>query len=234
MISILKAIRYRIANFLFEQCGIPKTQNEKISKVALRKHLPKNPVMVDCGAHDGEDSVELLKKLGGTVHCFEPVNSIYKRLEKRKGSNKNMFTYEIALSDSNGSQEFYVSEGTSDASSSLLPPQDHLKDHPGTLFKKKIVVTTKTLDSWAAENSITKIDLLWLDMQGFEMNMLKASHKILDTVTVIHTEVSTRQTYKGVAEYEEYRSFLESKGFKVMIEAIPEGWDMGNVLFVRK
>jgi FkbM family methyltransferase len=145
-----------------------------------------------------------------------------------------MFTYQLALSDRNGLQEFYVSEGTSDASSSLLAPHDHLKDHPDTQFNKKITVSAKTLDSWAAEHGITSVDLLWLDMQGFEMNMLEASPNILDTVKVIHTEASTRETYKGVVQYREYRSFLESRGFKVMIEAIPEGWDMGNVLFVRK
>jgi hypothetical protein len=27
---------------------------------------------------------------------------------------------------------------------------------------------------------------------------------------------------------------LESKGFDCVVTAIPEGWDMGNVLFVRQ
>lgn len=71
-------------------------------------------------------------------------------------------------------------------------------------------------------------------MQGFEMNMLKASKNILNTVKLIHTEVSTRETYKGVALYQEFRTFLENRGFVVLLEAIPEGWDMGNVLFIRK
>jgi len=71
-------------------------------------------------------------------------------------------------------------------------------------------------------------------MQGFEMNMLQAAGSILNTVSVIHTEVSTKETYKGVAQYAAYRSYLETLGFKVEAEAIPEGWDMGNVLFVRK
>lgn len=130
--------------------------------------------------------------------------------------------------------DFYVSEGASDASSSLLEPMEHLNDHPTTFFKKKITVPTITLDGWAVENNILKVDMLWLDMQGFELNMLQSSNFILDTVSVIHTEVSTKQTYKGVAQYNEFRSFLESKGFVMKIEAIPSGWDMGNVLFVRK
>lgn len=231
---VLKGVEYRIEKFLFEKCAIPNTKNEKISKAFLKRYLPKSPVIIDCGAHDGEDSIELINTLGGTIHCFEPAKDIYKRLVKRIGSKKNMFTYELALSDRDGTQEFFLSDGVSDASSSLLAPRQHLIDHPGTTFSKSTTVSTKTLDSWAYENGIAKVDLLWLDMQGFEMNMLKVSDKILDTVTVIHTEVSTKETYEGVPQYNEYRNFLESRGFKVMIEAIPAGWDMGNVLFVRK
>ena len=71
-------------------------------------------------------------------------------------------------------------------------------------------------------------------MQGYELKMLSASKKILDTVKVIHTEVSTKETYINVGLYRDYRAFLESKGFELILEAIPNGWDMGNVLFVRK
>ena len=130
--------------------------------------------------------------------------------------------------------DFYMSEGASDASSSLLEPKDHLADHPDTVFTNKIAVKTATLDSWAKENNISKVDMLWLDMQGYELRMLKASEVILQTVSVIHTEVSTKETYKGVAQYNELRSFLVERGFSVKIEAVPQGWDMGNVLFVRK
>jgi hypothetical protein len=71
-------------------------------------------------------------------------------------------------------------------------------------------------------------------MQGYEMKMLQASQQILPKVKAIHTEVSTKEIYEGVSQYPEYRKYLESIGFKVKIEAIPKGWDMGNVLFVRE
>ena len=130
--------------------------------------------------------------------------------------------------------DFYISEGTSDGASSLLEPVSVLLDHPGITFNNKVVVNTSTLDDWALKNNISKVDMLWLDMQGYELNMLKESKVILSTVTVIHTEVSTKETYKGVATYSVYRNFLEENGFKVILEAIPKGWDMGNVLFVRE
>jgi FkbM family methyltransferase len=226
---------YHIRKILFEKFALPKVINEKISKVVLKKYLSSNPVIVDCGAHDGADTIELANLFKHSSICaFEPIEHLFNKLKARPNPQKNIKYFQLALADKTGTMDFYVSEGESDASSSLLEPKHHLIDHPETVFNSKISVKTSTLDSWAKNNGIDKVDLLWLDMQGFELNMLRESKKILNTVSVIHTEVSTRETYKGVAPYAAYRSFLKERGFKVKIEAIPKGWDMGNVLFVKE
>jgi len=236
--SLLNSVRVKSLSlvdfYLFQQSGIPKVKAEKISKSILKKHLPSSPVTIDCGAHDGTDSIELIRILGGKLHAFEPVPEIFQRLNERTRPYKDITVYPLALSNKSGKDHFFVSEGDSDASSSLLPPKEHLIDHTTTFFNKSIEVTTITLDDWAAKYAIEHVDMLWLDMQGFEMQMLKASNKILPTVKLIHTEVSVRETYEGVGLYSQYRAYLESLGFRVIIEAIPTGYDMGNVLFVRE
>lgn len=235
MKRFFKSANYHLKRIFFERFALPKILNEKISKVVLKKYLPPNPVIIDCGAHDGSDTIELAKLFKrGEIHAFEPIEKLFQKLKSRDNPNKNIHCYQLALADRNGTMDFYLSEGASDASSSLLEPAMHLEDHPDTSFNKKIIVSTRTLDDWAHQNNICKVDLLWLDMQGYELQMLKESKIILDRVSVIHTEVSTRETYKGVVEYSEYRAFLEGKGFRVVLEAIPKGWDMGNVLFVKE
>jgi FkbM family methyltransferase len=221
-----------INELLFEQLGIPAVSAEKISKSKIRPYLPNNPVIIDCGAHDGTDSILLSKVLQGTVHAFEPVPSIFTRLVQNT-SRYRIQCYQTALSDTNGTATFFLSSGTSDASSSLLKPKEHLIDHPTVTFADHLTVQTSTLDDWAAQNGIASVDLLWLDMQGAELKMLAASKTILPTVKVIHSEVSTKETYEGTCTYNQLADFLKSKGFTVMIEAIPHGADMGNVLFVR-
>ena len=172
--------------------------------------------------------------LKGHVHAFEPVESIFQKLQLKSLPYKNISCYQIALSDKCGKSIFYISEGQSDASSSLLEPLAHLEDHPDTYFTRTIEVDCLTLDEWAKINKINKIDMLWLDMQGFEMNMLVKSKHIFNSVTLIHTEVSLKDTYKGVPHYKMFRAFLETKGFRVIYEAIPKGWDMGNVVFYKE
>jgi 2-O-methyltransferase len=229
---VLKAkIEFR---FLKKRFDKSVASQEAINKNYIRKFLPANPVIIDAGAHVGGDSIEMCRMYrGSTVHAFEPVPSIFKFLKHNTRKYNRIHCHTIALGNQNGEQNMYVSSGASDGSSSLLKPKDHLEDHPDVFFNETITVTTKTLDTWADEQGIKKIDLLWLDMQGFELEVLKASHIILPTVKVIHMEVSTKPSYENVPLYEEVREWMQSKGFKVEVEAIPPGWDMGNVLFVK-
>ena len=82
-------------------------------------------------------------------------------------------------------------------------------------------------------NNIPKIDMLWLDLQGFELQVLQQSQTVLANVSVIYTEVSLIENYEKGALYGELVAWLDKRGFAVVREEI--AWkDGGNVLFVRK
>jgi FkbM family methyltransferase len=146
---------------------------------------------------------------------------------------RNIECINLALAERSGSTEMFISSGVSDGSSSLLKPTGHLIEHPDTYFNDTISVNTTTIDTWADSRHITFIDMLWLDLQGYELSVLKSSPNILKMVKVIHTEVSVRQQYEGAPLYAELREWLEIQGFSVIMEAIPASWDGGNVLFIR-
>src|SRR5438132_8350317 len=105
------------------------------------------------------------------IHAFEPVPKLFATLQSNTRRFTNVFCHQLALSSKTGKAKFYVSSGSSDGSSSLLEPKEHLQDHPDVLFKKTIDVITITLDDWAAQHGIDHIDFLWLDMQGAELAM---------------------------------------------------------------
>ncbi len=210
-------------------------ENEKINKMYIKKYLPDNPVIVDAGANNGSDSIEMARLYRKVkIYAFEPLPSVFEQLERNIRKYKNINAFRLALSNKNGEQDLHVSSGASNGSSSLLKPETHLVDHPDVLFREKIRVQTVTLDEWAQQNDINAVDFLWFDLQGYEMEVLKASTVILPTVKVVHMEVSTKNTYDGVTLYPEAKLWMENNGFYVDQEAIPKGWDMGNVLFVRK
>jgi FkbM family methyltransferase len=221
--------------FLEQKTGWIKKGEDDIPKYVLKKYLPDNPVIIDCGAHVGSDAIELSRIFPrARIYCFEPVSDIFNKLQHNVRKYPNIDCFQIALSLKNGKNKMFISSGGSDGSSSLNRPKDHLEDHPTVDFNTEEEVLTRTLDSWAENNNISAVDFLWLDMQGHEFSMLSNSLTILPTVKAIHSEVSIKQAYENTMLFTEYKAWLGSKGFVVVKEAIPAGSDMGNVLFVRK
>lgn len=205
-----------------------------VSKSVMRKYLPKAPTILEAGAHVGVDTLAMSKVWPqGRVYAFEPVPEIYHKLVANLQQRKNVTCHPFALSGATGTARMFVSSGGSDGSSSLLPPKEHLRDHPDVTFERQITVNCVTLDEWAQQEGVEQIDLLWLDLQGHELNVMRSGTHILERVSAIYTEVNLKETYTGAALYPELRAWLEERGFKVEKEAIP--WeDGGNVLFVRK
>ena len=205
-----------------------------VPKEVIAQYIPRNPVIVEAGAHIGLDTEELARYYPeGKIYAFEPVPDLFLQLSERTRPYKNVYCFPIALSNQSGEAVMYVSSGVSNGSSSLLPPKDHLTDHPDVIFERKIHVECITLDEWAELNNIEKVDLLWLDMQGYELNALKAGLAVIENVQAVYTEVNLKEVYDGAPLYGELREWLEDNNFRVEVEEIP--WeDGGNVLFVRR
>jgi len=212
--------------------------DKKIWHQDVMKYLKniKNPVILEAGACDGQDTLRFAKLYPhATIYAFEPVKNLFEKIKQRVSGLDNVKLFQLALSDNNGESEMYISELKEfiSSSSSLLAPAKHLDINPEIVFEKKEIVKTMTLDSWAEQEKIDRIDAMWLDMQGAEPVVLKASEKIIRTVKVICSEVSFIELYKDQILYDEYRKWLESLGFEVKKEEFFKNNEGGNVLFVR-
>lgn len=203
-----------------------------IPKKEIAQYLPEHPVILEAGAHTGKDTVQMVWAFKPThIYAIEPVISVFKRLDVRTNSFLNITCYNLALGEFNGMSNMYVSCGASDASSSLLEPKEHLTNHPHVHFSSSELIRITTLDTFAFEKRIPKIDFMWLDLQGMELAVLKQGTHILKTVMAIYTEVSEGEEYEGQARYSELRDWLSGQGFKVEKESLQNG--NGNVLFIR-
>ena len=230
MITLLRKI---VAPWIVQQTQSAQAENALTPLEDIAGFLPSNPIIVEAGAHVGVDSLHMSTFWPkGTIHAFEPVPDLFEKLTTNTISSKNILCYPYALGDSNTVAELYISSGDSDGSSSLLLPKKHLTEHPGVVFNTSLRIQAVTLDSWAAENSISHVDFLWLDMQGYELHALKSAGSVLPSVSAIYSEVSLKEMYYGAPLYAELKQWLDDQGFSVYIESLP--WeDMGNVLFVR-
>jgi len=194
---------------------IPVSVTELYLKV--KKYLPKNPKILEAGAHMGYDTYGLAKIWSKSkVYAFEPVPSLYMELRERTKMLENVMTYNFALGNENGNLDIHISGGSSTASSSVLMPTVHMEMFPSVTFDNRISVPIKKVSDWAKTESISVIDLLWLDMQGFEVYALQGFGELLPKVRVIYTELCRKELYSGMFTQDAYIEFLGKSGFELI------------------
>ncbi|HLC06659.1 MAG TPA: FkbM family methyltransferase [Candidatus Babeliales bacterium] len=207
----------------------------------VKQFLPDNPVIVEAGAFDGNDTKKMAKQWpNATIHAFEPLPEIYDRLVTNTTELNNVHYYRLALSSNNGTELFYVSErstrpGVASQAGSLRKPKQRLSKSP-LIFPRTTMVQTVTLDTWANENAIQTIDLMWLDTQGHELAILQAAPIMIKNITIILAEVSFIESYEGQPLYEDIVAWMTNHGFDHIGRDFEDTNTsfFGNALFVRK
>lgn len=204
-----------------------------ISKRRIAGLIRKDPTIVEIGAHVGSDTVEMAVLWPeGKIYAFEPVKNVFERLRFKTKNFKNVEIVQAAVSGkAAGSQEMYISRNN-DCSSSLLKPKDHLLYCPEIYFRKETIpVRTLNLGEWLDENGVSRVDLLWIDVQGMELNIFKSLEDRINNIGCIYTEVSLREFYEGSGSYDEIKAYLHKYGFELVADDLTDRCLMGNALF---
>lgn len=221
-----------------------------IRKFQIFKRLlnKEDPVIVEIGAHFGEDAVRFSETFSkAVIHCFEPDPRCIE-VFKKYVNNERIFLHEFALSDSDGESLFYQSfqetnqlqvpnkydwidnsiyhrrKLNNSGSSSLK------KGYPHIL--KPIKVSTKRFDNWSSENEIGKIDLAWIDVQGAEKDVISGMGEQVYKIKFIWVEYGEKQ-YSDAMNRDETIRFMRTLNFKA-IEQLSDSSSSGDILFMNE
>lgn len=203
-----------------------------------------NPKIIEIGAHFGEDSVRFSETFANAeIFCFEPDPRCVK-VFKKYVKNKNIKLFPIALSDKNGTAEFYQSYDNNIVD--FVPNKydwidvkdynDNKLSNSGSSSLKagyrnnldKIVVETKRFDDWYIENNISDIDLVWIDVQGAEKEVLDGIGDIINNIGLIWIEYGEKE-YEGALSREETILYMKEKGF-LMVDALSSNSESGDLM----
>lgn len=212
-----------------------KTMDQILDMV--QRYVPEDARILEAGSYDGKESRELsLWWPKGKVYCFEPVNDLYEEVVKNVRDRKNIKTYHMALGDYVGTTRLFVSEwsykpGVTGQSSSIIPPKEHLTYAPDVLFPREEEVRVMTIDAWAEEEGIDRIDMMWLDVQGVGYEVLASSPKIVSTTKAILIELEYVEAYEGQRLAQDVHTLLSKQGFR-LVGIRPWGW-FADFLYVR-
>ncbi|HUD01117.1 MAG TPA: FkbM family methyltransferase [Rhabdochlamydiaceae bacterium] len=201
----------------------------------IRQLVPDKPVIVDVGVYYGLDTCKAAQ-LWPEAEIFALEANPRAYVEMLKHINERdcnrIKTHYLALGDHNGTAPFYLCKGPNgddisyDHASSLLPPSPDLGWRT-----PKIEVPCMILDDWCQLNNIEHIDILKLELEGFELQALQCSPNILKKVKIIWLQSFFSSDRIGMTNYFWLKDFLYKSNFVVLAHWYTQG-GRGSAIYV--
>ncbi len=175
----------------------------------MRKLFEGGKTFYDIGANIGWHSINLAAAFRDAVfYCFEPIPKTYQELltNIRLNTFDNINTFNLALSDSDGLQSYYVYEACSgNASAVNLTGRDDVQ---------AIECHQTTLDNFYKGQSLPSPDFIKCDVEGAELLVFKGARKTLIADTpIIMTEILRKWSAKYNYNPNEIFTFLFHLGY---------------------
>lgn len=168
--------------------------------------------IIDIGANNGQFLKAAHHFFPKTfIYSFEPIPKLFQKIIKFKSKNINVFN--IAVGNSTGEFDFHLNSYSH--VSSFLDISKENKTYPKDSIET-IRVKQDTLDNISKSIDIKGVTLLKLDVQGFEMEVLKGGASIIKThVNYIIIEANFVKLYENQPTFTELNSYLNELGFEL-------------------
>jgi len=147
-----------------------KAYADRAERQLLKRTLSAGDVVVDAGANIGIYSQFLSHRVGrtGVVHSFEPSPKNFRRLQSATRKLANVRLSQAAVGERSGQSKLYLSAKLN---------VDHRTYTTAGDLRHAIPIEMVALDDYFKPGQ--RVDLIKLDIQGYELNALRGANRVL-------------------------------------------------------
>ena len=205
---------------------------EKEVSIVWQDLIRRDSVVLDVGANIGYFSVlAAAKAVNGSVFSFEPVSLFRKQLSDNIALNNlsNVEVLPFAVGNRNEKATIYLADADNFGMTAMVLPEN---------FSGKTETVEKiSLDKWAEQNPLPKLDLIKIDTEGAEMEVLSGMQSLLQRqqpavlIEVINEQLdkfeSSAVDLYNYLDNNRYRAFEIVTGKRLrLIKDYKEGYDI--------
>ena len=208
--SLLKRFVHNRITVRGRQSGLAAFR-DRISDLVLSTGM-KDPVIVDGGANKGDVTALLLHHFAQPrIHAFEPISHLAERLTRRFHRYPSVIVHQFALGECAGQVDLHITNNV--VSSSIFRPSAvNIGVHGAAVsINRSVPVRVVALDEHLAE----QVDIIKLDLQGYELCALKGALRQLAGARAVLVEVEFLPMYDGQADFTGINDFLVGKGYRL-------------------
>jgi FkbM family methyltransferase len=189
-------------------CKIAKQRN-----IVIARHEATEGSILDVGGGQAT-TAQLFSRYFPTapVYIFEPILSNFKEIEKQAVGQTTWRLVNKAVGSSVG--ETFINIASHVTASSLLEMNADAEGYGNLLVtEKKEAIKVTTLDAEIPNNM--PISILKMDVQGFELEVLKGATETLKRTEIVILEINNHDGYKNAPTYFELDEFLRQANFQL-------------------
>ena len=204
---MIAAMRRRLAYLLRRRLGFPM-QELALSSLCAAGFRPKT--ILDVGASYGLFADEAWRHWPeALIHCFEPEPEYVEQLGRRARTDPRLKVCGalVGAAANPGQRYFHLMGG-----STVLEENTDRAEDPTTTCGPPRTSGMVTLDAYCGEHGV-RAEFLKIDVQGYELEVLKGAEGILGSVEVILTEVNHTELFKGVPLAADLIGWIAERGF---------------------
>lgn len=171
--------------------------------------------IIDVGANTGQFARSMKAHFPtADILCFEPLPEPYRALSSWAARTQGVVALNVALGDRSGTQEMLFHTDHS-ASSSFLKTTKHSEStFSFTASQRAILTKMERLDDFISARStpLRREIMLKLDVQGFELHVLRGAASLLETVRAVIVEVILDELYQNQTSFVDIVSIMKEGG----------------------
>ena len=184
---------------------------ERLADLWPQSAFSTGPCIVDGGANKGR-TVDVFLRMypAAAIQAFEPIPELARKLARRFQGDERVTVCQTALGAAPQVLTLNILE--SRTCSSLLAPTGIREKHAGKPMEvtRRLQVAVVRLDDALP----TGVDILKLDLQGFELEALRGAEALLPNVKAVLCEVAFKDLYAGQPLAGEVMAWMNTHGFR--------------------
>jgi len=169
------------------------------------------PIILDIGAEDGSSCARYISILKNPIiHAFEPRPDQFEVMKNRYENKRDIFVNKFAMGSKTEMRKFNQIEGGGRSSFYISTVDDLSK-------QEKIDVRIETVDAYVRENKIRNINLMKIDVQGFEDEVLQGAKETLksNNIDIIEIEIIVGNMYDKTLSFNKIENLIYPYGYKI-------------------
>jgi FkbM family methyltransferase len=184
------------------------------ARAKLYSLVKKGDVVLDVGTNIGETLLNFAKLVGreGFVYGFEPDTVNFQNVQQNIALNhfENVHVFDFGVSDKHETVNLYRVDEHNLGMNRILSEAESVAFHDFT------TIETRTLDHVMSEHAITRVDLIKIDIEGYEMHALRGAQQLLSRLSPkLFIEVGYSRLLKHGTTPNEMIDLLNSFGYVV-------------------